>query len=420
MKTKRIYYGWIMVGLAVTVLIVVGIYNYSLSVMLKPMTQSLNVTRGALALAVTLPNIIAGLLAIFAGRLTDKYGPRFLVTACGVFIFISCFLLSRVHALWQVYAINFGPMLIGFACGYTPVMSNLSRWFGSRIRGIAVGIGTAGFAVGGTIGPLFLQSLISAYGWRQTYVILGLVFLVALGILSQFMRHSPQKMGLSIPGEERSSADQQSSIATVPSPAAGEGVSLAQAFKTLRFWVLGMIAIIYAFSYWSMAAHLASYATDAGIPVMVAASIVSTIAAGAIVGKLILGFVVVRTGVKKAVCGSFIIFTLPQLLLIFASGTWSLYIFAAVFGFAYGGLMTLLNVAPSEFFGVKSVGTILAVLIYFTVIGTAIGPPVFGFIFDTTQSYRDAFLTMTALSTVGIILSLVLLRLREKSDFTKN
>jgi len=228
------------------------------------------------------------------------------------------------------------------------------------------------------------------------------------------MRHSPQRMGLRMPGEEIILTDRQPSLAATQHSNAGEGMSLIQAIKTLRFWILGAIAIIYSFSYWSIIAHLASYATDAGVSAMVAASIVSTIAIGSIAGKLLLGFIVVKAGVKKAVFGSFIMLALPQLLLLFTTGTWTLYLFAAVFGFAYGGLMTLLNVAPGEFFGVKSVGTVLGVLIYFTVIGSAIGPPVFGYIFDTTQNYRNAFLIMMALAVVGVILSVLLLRLREK------
>ena len=177
---------------------------------------------------------------------------------------------------------------------------------------------------------------------------------------------------------------------------------------------------IFSFAYWSMAQHLAPYASDVGIPAMVAASVVSIIAAGAIVGKLSLGFIVGRTGVKKAVCGSLIVLTLPQLLLIFVTGTWTLYLFAVIFGLAYGGLMTLVNVAPGEFFGVKSVGTILGVLLYFTTIGSAVGPPIFGFIFDVTRSYRGAFLITIFLSALGFILSLILLLRMEKVAMTKD
>ncbi len=201
-KIKNLYYGWIMVFLAVIGLAVLGIQAYSFGIFMKPVTEELQVTRGALALAMTLPGIFGGFFQIYAGRLADKYGPRYLVTASGVSIFIGCTLMWRVQALWEIYIINLLPMLIGNACGYLPMVSNLSRWFGPRFRGTAIGIGVAGFTIGGTIGPMMIQSFISSYGWRQAYFIMGLIFIVILGIISQFMKHTPQKMGLQPLGEE--------------------------------------------------------------------------------------------------------------------------------------------------------------------------------------------------------------------------
>jgi MFS family permease len=165
-KTKNLYYGWIMVMLAVIGLAVLGIQAYSVGIFMKPITEELQVTRGSLALALTLPGILGGLFQIYAGRLTDRYGPRYQVTACGLVTFIGCYLMSRVQAIWQVYAVYFLPMLIGNAFGYLPIVANLSRWFGPRLRGTAIGIGVTGFTIGGFIGPMMIQSLISSYGWH--------------------------------------------------------------------------------------------------------------------------------------------------------------------------------------------------------------------------------------------------------------
>lgn len=395
-----------MVILAFVALGVIGIQGYSFGIFMKPVTEELHVTRAGLALSLTLQGMLGGILNIYAGRLTDKYGPRFLVTICGVLVALGFFLMSQVNALWQIYVINILPIAIGSACGYLPIMSNLSRWFGPRMRGQAVGIGVTGFAVGGTAGPILLQWLISSFGWRSAYIVLGAIFFVVLVTISQFMKHSPQKMGIKLQGEEvaRTASESGHSSNTA------EGMSLAEAIRTAHFWIFSIITIMFTISYWAMAQHLAPYATDIGIPAMVAASLVSIIAVGAIIGKLFLGFTVSRTGVKKAVCYCFVILTLPQLLLLFVTDTTSLYLFAAIFGFAYGGLMMLLNLAPSEFFGIKSVGTILGIFIYCANMGSVVGPPLFGYIFDVTGGYRLAFIINIALSAVAFLLSIVLLR----------
>ncbi|MCJ7833765.1 MAG: MFS transporter, partial [Deltaproteobacteria bacterium] len=355
---------------------------------------------------------------IYAGRLTDKYGPRYLVFACGVVIFIGCFLMSRVQAIWQVYVIYLFPMLIGNACGYLPMVANLSRWFGPRIRGTAIGIGVTGFTIGGSIGPMMIQSLISSYGWRQAYLLMGLIFIVVLGIISQFMKPSPQAMGLQPLGEEALPAYEPHGPFSGPSLVSGyhsfslKGMSFVETVKTARFWIFSLIGIIFIFAWMSMVQHLAPYATDIGIPAMTAAGIVSIIAIGGIFGKLVFGVIVGWTGTRKALCGCLFVFTLSQLLLLFGTATWTLYVFAMIFGFAYGGLVTLTNVGTAEFFGVKSIGTILAVYYYVTSFGSLVGPPMFGFIFDFTGGYRLAFLITIVLCVFAFILSLILLRSR--------
>lgn len=411
-----------MVMLAVIGLTVLGIQAYSVGIFMKPITEELHVTRGALALALTFPGIVGGLFQIYAGRLSDRYGPRYLVTACGVVIFIGCYLMSKVQAIWQVYAIYFLPMLIGNAFGYLPIVANLSRWFGPRIRGTAIGMGVTGFTIGGFIGPMMIQSLISSHGWRQAYVFLGLIFLVVLGTISQFMKESPQTMGLQPLGEVTLSLSEPQFPVSEPPPGLGysyssvEGMSFHETVKTGRFWIFSLIGIIFIFSWMSMVQHLAPHASDIGIPAMAAAGIVSLIALGGIFGKLAFGVIVGWTGARKAICGCLVIFTLPQLLLLLGTGTWNLYLFAVIFGFAYGGMVTLTNVGTTEFFGVKSIGTILAVYYYVTSLGGLIGPPIFGYIFDLTGGYQLAFLITIILCVFAFILSLILLRSRARVE----
>jgi len=245
---------------------------------------------------------------------------------------------------------------------------------------------------------------------------MGLIFLVVLGIISQFMKHSPQALGLHPLGEGALSSSEfsfsvseiSSGLGSSSSPV--EGMSFYEAIKTDRFWIFSLIGIIFIFTWMSMVQHLAPHATDIGIPAMTAAGIVSFIALGGIFGKLAFGVIVGWTGARKAVCGCLVLFTLPQLMLFLGTATWMLYCFALIFGFAYGGMVTLTNVGMAEFFGVKSIGTILAVYFYVTSLGGLIGPPVFGYIFDLTGGYQLAFIISLGLCFLAFILSLILLR----------
>ncbi len=84
------------------------------------------------------------------------------------------------------------------------------------------------------------------------------------------------------------------------------------------------------------------------------------------------------------------------------------YLFAVIFGFAYGGYAALVSLSVAEFFGLASLGVILGTIILGISIGAATGPVLAGRIFDITGSYQQAFLVCAALSMIAIVLALLL------------
>jgi len=95
--------------------------------------------------------------------------------------------------------------------------------------------------------------------------------------------------------------------------------------------------------------------------------------------------------------------------LLFAKELWMFYLFAVVFGFAYGSAVPLETLVPAELFGLSSLGIILAAAMAFTTTGGALGPFIAGRIFDITGNYSSALIICIILVTLAIILSLILL-----------
>jgi MFS family permease len=85
-----------------------------------------------------------------------------------------------------------------------------------------------------------------------------------------------------------------------------------------------------------------------------------------------------------------------------------LHLFAAVFGFGYGGVSALMPPTVAEVFGLRSHGVILGVTTFVGTAGCAVGAVMAGSVFDITGSYQVAFLICVALSIIGIILSALL------------
>ena len=89
------------------------------------------------------------------------------------------------------------------------------------------------------------------------------------------------------------------------------------------------------------------------------------------------------------------------------------YMPAAMLGLAYGSIILLQSFITAELFGLSSLGMILGGLTLLTTIGEFLGGPIAGSIFDITGSYNLAFLISVIFSALAIILSLILLKVKD-------
>lgn len=405
---KRLHYSWIMVGISIGVLIIIGIQFYSFGVFIKPMTADLNWDRGILSVGYSIMVLVAGPFGLVVGRLSDKYGPRPLVTIGGLFTGAGFLLTSLISSLWQLYLI-WGILIgIGSVLCLLPVMAIVPRWF-TKKRGIAMGFVMAGMGIGGVISPLLTQWLISARDWRYAFIILGLITIIIIIPIAQFMRHSPQRIGLKPYGEDEIIEDKQSPSSAV------EGLSLSHAVRTSRFWLWGLIQAGLFFCIGAIGVHIIPHATDLGIPEIMAASILSISAGVGIFGRLFIGYVSDRVGSRLTLSVCLSLATLGLIWLLFAQEIWMFYLYAVIQGLSFASVVTLLPILTAELFGVKSLGVTMGALIFVGIIGEAIGPTLTGFIFDITGSYRLAFLITVGVIAAAVILSLVLLRQKGKT-----
>ena len=294
-------------------------------------------------------------------------------------------------------------MAVGAGSCFVPITSTIPRWF-ARKRGIAVGITFAGIGLGGLIGPTLAQWLISSYGWQQAYVVLGLIAFIVIIPPAQFLRHSPQRMGLRPYGEGEAVEAKQSSASI------GGGFSFKQAVRTGRFWLLGLILFGFFFAVFLIIVHIAPYAVGIGFSAMAAASILSVIQGSSIISRFSMGVIADRIGARRALVACLVTLTLALIWLLFAREIWAFYAFAVVFGVAYGGIGSLLPLIPAELFGLSSLGIIYGSIHFIGTVGGAVGPFMAGTIFDVTGGYRLAFLICAATGALASTLSLILLR----------
>jgi len=166
------------------------------------------------------------------GRLVDRFGARRVIIPSVLLFGLSLMSLSLLSvSLWYLYAVY---TLLGITGGGTapvPYSNVISHWFDKR-RGLALGVAMVGLGISTFIMPSLAQTLIASQGWRQAYVLIGLmVMVIAIPTVALFLKETPQMLGLQPDGE---AIDEQG----VKLPAIAEGLSLHEARQTNTFWLL--------------------------------------------------------------------------------------------------------------------------------------------------------------------------------------
>ena len=279
-------------------------------------------------------------------------------------------------------------MGLGLSTHDVVTLSTIARWFENR-RGTMSGVVKTGTALGQITIPPLTAALLLAFGWRQALVILGIAALVLLWIAAFSMARPPERERAT-PGE------------------AAQGHSFAEARKSRVLWTLCAIQFLFFPSMMTVPMHLAVHGTDLGMSTAKAATLLSVLGASSIAGRLFVGTLSDRIGGKRAfiMCFGVLLCSLLAFAGITAHGL--LYVVVVCYGFCHGGLFTVVSPIVAEYFGMRAHGSIFGTILFFGTIGGAIGPIAAGWIFDTTDSYQLAFLTLAAFAAIGLALVMTL------------
>jgi len=392
------FYGYIVVVTALCIMAAAWGAYFTFGVFLKPVLTEFGWTRATTSGALSLSAIVHGLLGVVMGRLTDRLGPRIVMTLCGLFLGLGYLLMSQVNAVWQLYL--FYGIIIGIGMGgaIVPPVSTVAKWFAAR-RSMMTGIVMSGTGIGTLIAPPVASWLISTFDWRISYIMVGSVALVVVVLAAQFLRRDPAQMG-QVP-YSKNKGGQELKLGT-------EGFSLREAVYTRQFWVVFAMCFCLTFCTLAVIVHIAPHTTDLEISTATAASILATIGGLSIVGRVALGSAADKIGNRQVFIIGFILMSAALFWLVPAKEIWMLYLFAVVFGFANGGMGASVAPQVAGLFGLSSHGLIFGFTSLGNTIGAAIGPFLVGYTFDVTDSYQLAFLVCGAIGIVGLILAVVL------------
>ncbi len=397
------FYGYVIVAVAFIIMLAIYGINYSFGIFFKPILAEFGWTRATTAGAFSLAWIVTGLVSIFLGALNDRLGPRVVLSLCGFFSGLGYFLMSQISSLWQLY-IFYGVIIGAGISAFIPMVSTVARWFVRR-RSMMTGIVAAGIGMGALIVPPLANLLIAQYQWRTSYMILGIVVIVVVIVCSQFLKRDPAQTG-QVPYGANEAIETRLNIDVAP-------YSLKQAIATRQFWMVLAMLFCSGFCLYAIQVHLAPHVTDMGVSALSAATILGVAGGASIVGRAVLGSIGDKIGNRQAYLMGYVLIVIALAWLIPSRELWSFYLFAVIFGLAYGNCDTQQSPLIAALFGLTSHGLIFGVLSIGYSLGAALGPFVTGYLYDTTGNYLIAFILCAIIGIAGIALS-ALLRPTEK------
>jgi MFS transporter, OFA family, oxalate/formate antiporter len=387
----RIFYGWFVVAGTFAVTFVGFGCAYTFSAFLASLQHDFAASRGSVSLVFSLAGFVYFALGAVSGPLADKWGARRLAVVGMIVTGLGLALASVASTLVEVYAAYGLGVGLGIGLSYVPVLGVMQRWFVRR-RGFASGIGVAGIGVGTLVMPPVAAFLINTFGWRETYLILGVFAAIVGGGLAFLIEDDPRGRGLGPDGD--------------PVPAGLQRVARAKpsmlaAVKSPRFAGLFVASLLGSFGVFVPFVHLVPYALDHGVPQSAAVLLLGAIGVGSTAGRFFLGGLADRLGRSLSMAIMIAGMALAFVVWFFSVNLWSLAVFALLYGLFYGGWVALLPAVVADYFGATNLGGMIGLISLSIAFGTLIGPSAAGFAFDVSQSYTLPILASAAAYVVA-------------------
>jgi MFS family permease len=367
---------------------------YVVAVVLPAVQAEFGVDRADASLPYTAMMIGFGIGGILMGKLADRYGVMVpvLIGAVGLG---SGFALAAASGGIGSFTLAHGVLLGLFGCSATfaPLVADTSLWFVRR-RGIAVAICASGNYLAGALWPPIVQSVVEQHGWRNAYLALAVLSVVALPLLALALRTRPPALA---------AAPAHSAPAATPSERPF-GFSLNQAQALL---CIAGVACCVAMAMPQV--HIVAYCSDLGYGAARGAQMLSLMLGFGIVSRLLSGAICDRIGgLRTLLLGSVLQGTALLLFLPF-DGLVSLYVVSALFGLFQGGIVPSYAIIVREHFPPAEAGARVGTVLMATLLGMALGGWMSGKVFDLTGSYEAAFVNGIGWNLLNLGIALLLL-----------
>ncbi len=377
---------------------------YVVGVFTVPLGEAFGWSRAEVTFSFTVATFTSASLSALVGWLCDRFGARPLVVAGTVgyglgmaIIGLSTGWLYGYYAAWSL------ATMLGVGASAIALSRLVAGWFEQK-RGLALGIMLMGSGLTAFAAPPFVATLIENFSWRAGYFGLSAaILLIGVPVVVAGLRDAPKAKP---PANSAGTAGGSNASAPVER---ARGFRLA--FESRAFWLMSIAFCAATFGIAGLISSFNPILRDVGYGAEQAGALTGLIGLFVMVGRLGVGYLLdklwapgltfVALACGAITCGLLILPALPVWLVVLA---------AFCLGLAAGAEWDALSYLAAREFGLESYGRVYSLLVIGVAVITAISPPIFGYAFDQTGSYRSLLLLSVVLMVLGPALLLFLTR----------
>ncbi len=339
-------------------------------------------SRTYLSLLYACGTAVSAAMTFGIGRMVDRHGARVVLIVVALSFGIACIGMALIT----------GPLglLAGFAAlralgqGSLPVIATLltAQWF-VLYRGRAMALVMLGFAASNALLPPVTQALVTVWGWRETYLVLGgMVWLLIIPAAILVVRDRPESIGRYPDGAATPPVSEQRNDPAQPRIAA------QLSLRSAAFWLLALPLAAGPFLITALVFHQAAIFAERGLGPEIAARVFVPFAVATACTTLLSGFLIERFGPKRV-----ILFNMGLMLLAIGwlrgiNSPLEAVIYAVIMGATSGIQSITAGVAWAQYYGRWGLGRIQGAAALVMIAGAAIAPLPPAVLQQATGSYQ--------------------------------
>ena len=370
-----------------------ALYGSTFGLFLLPLQQGLGWSRGEIAFSLTLATVFTPLVAPLTGWVIDKVPLRPLILTGVVLQSANFAAFSLMEgSVWAYYGLCLLLMLTAAGASLLSLAKLVQGWF-DKSMGRALGLLFACGAVGAIIHPLWTQAVITHFGWRQAFLVMGVLSLLMCGSAALLLVRER------VPRSSRTVAAAQGNStggASVPSPVGSGPRSMAAFLRDSIWWKLALFNMLFALGVGAIFMHFAALLQDRGATPGQAAMAMSLVGLGGLLGNVLAGWLVDRMPAARLAMIVMVVPMLATLVIYAGGGLWVSIAAAGLLGLCSGGDNSVSILLARRYFSAETFGRASATQMVAVAAGGGVSPWLAGVVHDRTGNYDLALLMAAA------------------------